>query len=61
MQSLELVYTRNNFNLAKIVVLKLFKMAVNQTNCSRLEQGSVIKFSVAETCTKEEKIRLTVS
>ena len=34
----------NCFNLAKIFVLRLFKMVANQTDCSTLEQRSVIKF-----------------
>ena len=42
---LELVYSNYYFNLAKV-----FKMATNQTKCSRFEQRSVIKFLVPEKC-----------
>ena len=35
-------------NLAKIFLLRLFKMVANQTEWFRLDVGSVIKFSVAE-------------
>ena len=38
------------YNLAKIIVLRLFKMVVNQTVCSPLEQRCVIKLSEAEKC-----------
>ena len=41
---MKLVYSKNYFNLAKIFVLRLFKMVANQTECSSLEQRSVIKF-----------------
>ena len=37
-------------NLTNISILRLFKMITNQTECSRLEQRSVIKCSVAEKC-----------
>ena len=47
---LELVYSKDYFNLVKILVLRLFKMAENPKECSRLEQKSVIKFFVAEKC-----------
>ena len=40
---------KNCFILAKIFVLRLFKMESNQTDNSRLEQRYVIKFMVAET------------
>ena len=43
---LELVYRENYLNLAKISVLRLFKMAANQ--CSRLGQKSVIRFVLAK-------------
>ena len=45
---LELVYSKNYFNLTKIFVLSLFKMAAIQTVCSR--QMSIIKFLLAEKC-----------
>ena len=45
---MELVYIKNYFNLAKVFVLRLFKMAAN--HCCRLEQRSVIKFLVTEKC-----------
>ena len=38
------------FNLTEIFVLRLFKMVTNKTECSKLEQRSVIKFLVAEKC-----------
>ena len=44
MYCFKLVYSKNYFNLAKIFVLRLFKMVANQAECSRLEQRSVIKF-----------------
>ena len=42
------VYTKNYLNLAKIFLLRLFKMAANQTALQ--EQRSVIKFLAAEKC-----------
>ena len=36
------------FNLTKIFVSRLFKMAANQTDCCWLEQRSVIKFLVVK-------------
>ena len=45
---LELVYSKNYFGLTKIFVLRLFKMARNQTEYSRHEQRSIIKFLVAK-------------
>ena len=47
---MELIYSKNYFNLAEIFILRIFKMAANQTESSRLEQRSVIKFLVAEKC-----------
>ena len=41
---------KNYFNITKIFLLRLFKNMSNQTECSRLEQRSVIKFLVAEKC-----------
>ena len=41
MYYLEQVYTKNNFNPAKIFLLNPFKIAANQTECYRLEQKSV--------------------
>ena len=41
---------KNDFNLAEIFVLCLFKVAANQTECSRLEQRSLIKVLVTEKC-----------
>ena len=35
---------KNNSNLGKIVILKLFQMAANQIDYSRLEQWYVIKY-----------------
>ena len=40
---------QNNFNHAKIFILRLFKMVVSQS-APRLEQRSVIKLLVAEKC-----------
>ena len=45
---MELVYSKNYFNLAKIFVLRLFKIVTNQTQCTRLEQRSIIKFLIPE-------------
>ena len=50
MNCLELLYSKNYFNIVKIFVLKLFKKVENQTEYSRLEQRSVIKFLLAEKC-----------
>ena len=36
------------FNLTKIVLLRLFKIAANQRECSRLEQRSVMKSLLAK-------------
>ena len=47
---LELVNGKNYFNLIKIFVLKLFKMATVQIERSRLEHMSVSKFLLAEKC-----------
>ena len=44
------MYSKNYFNLTKISILQLFKMASNQKKCSRLEQRSVIIFLMAEKC-----------
>ena len=41
---------KNYFNLTKLFLLRLFKMVANQTEWSRLEKRSVIKFLVAEKC-----------
>ena len=41
---------KNYFNLAKIFVLRLFKMKVTQTKSSMQEQSSLSKFLVAEKC-----------
>ena len=43
-------YCENYFNLVKIFVLRLFKMASNCAESSRLEHRSVIKFLVAKNC-----------
>ena len=48
MHSLELVYNKHYFNLAKKFVLRQFKMEPIQIECSRLEQRSVIKLILAE-------------
>ena len=37
-------------NLTEIFVLGLLRIVANQTECSRLEQRSVIKFLLAEKC-----------
>ena len=47
---MELVYGKNEFNLANIFVLRLFKMVANRAEYSKLEQKSVIKVLVAEKC-----------
>ena len=49
----------NHFNLTKIFVLILFKIAVNQTEFSMLEQKSVAKNMVAEKCKKSEIVKCT--
>ena len=41
---------KNHLNLTKIFLLKLFKMAKNQTDHSRFEQKSVIRFLMAKKC-----------
>ena len=41
---------KNYFNHTKIFVLRLFKMATNKNEYSRLEQRSVIKFLMADKC-----------
>ena len=43
-------YTKNYFNFTEIFVLRLFKMAVNQTKCSIVEHKSIIDFLVADKC-----------
>ena len=45
-----MAYGKNYSNLAKMFVLWQFKIAANQTDCSRLEQRFVIKFMLAEKC-----------
>ena len=45
---LEFIYSKNYVNLTKIFVLRLFKMAANQTVCFRLKQKSVIKSLMVE-------------
>ena len=50
LHGLELFYCKNYFNLTKIFVLIQFKMAASQTECSSLEQRSVIKFLLAKMC-----------
>ena len=50
METMELVYSENYFNLVKIFVLKLFRLMENQTDNFKLQQRSVIKFLVAEKC-----------
>ena len=47
---LGLIYMKNYSNLVKIFVLKLFEMVANETDCSSLEQKSVIKFLVIGKC-----------
>ena len=47
---LELVYSQNHLNHAKIFDLKLFKIMANLIEFSRLEQRSVMKSLVAEKC-----------
>ena len=48
--ALKLVYIKNCFDLTKIFVLRLFKMAAIKPHCSRVEQRSVIKYLVSEMC-----------
>ena len=55
----KLVYNKQYFYLAITFILKRFRMAPNQTECSKLEQKSVIKSSVAEKC-KPCKIQIRV-
>ena len=55
---MKLVYSKHYFNLSKIFILVLFKMAANQTQCSRLEQRSVIEFVVADECKPGEIYRM---
>ena len=47
---MELVYSKNYFNPSKIFVLRLFKMAANQTKFSRLKQMFVMRFLSADKC-----------
>ena len=47
---MEVIYSTNYFNLAKIFVLRLFKMEANQIEYFSLEQRSVIKFLMSEKC-----------
>ena len=47
MHCLELVNSKNYLNHKKYV-LRLFKMVANPTECSKLEQRSVMKFLMAE-------------
>ena len=54
---LKLVGIKNNFNLAKALILRLFKMATNQTESYGLEQRYVIKLLAAEKCKQYEIYR----
>ena len=54
---LESVYGENYFYLPKIFPLKVFKMAINQTKCSKLKQKSDIRFLVVEKCKPYEPMR----
>ena len=45
---MKLGYNKNYFNLAKIFVLKLLKMVVNQREMSKLKQNPAVKFLLAE-------------
>ena len=47
---MELVSSKSYFNLLKIFLLRLFKIAADQTVCSKLEGRSVIKYLLAEKC-----------
>ena len=47
---MELIYTKNYFNLAIIFILRLFKMVANQTDSFWIEQIFVTTFLVAEKC-----------
>ena len=47
---IRIVYNKSYFNLAKIFVLKLFKMAANQRMCPQFKQRSVMKYFVSEMC-----------
>ena len=44
----ELVYSKNYFNAAKIFLLRLFRMAANQTVLQAWIEKSIIKFLMAE-------------
>ena len=46
----KLVYSKNYFSLSEIIVLGLFQIMANQTESSRLERKSVIKFLIADKC-----------
>ena len=54
----ELLYSKIYFSLTKILVLKLFKMAENQTECFRLEHRTSIKSLLIETCKPCEIYRI---
>ena len=56
---LKLAKSKNYFDLTKIFVLRKFKTATNQTEHSRFEQRSLIKFLVAEKCKPCEIYRRT--
>ena len=49
-----IVCSENYFNLTKIFVLRLFKMAAKQTEWYRLEQESFTKFLVTRKCKPRE-------
>ena len=52
MHSLELVYSKNYFNLAKIFVLRLFKMLANQTDYSGLNNGLSLNFCLMKSANR---------
>ena len=47
---IELIYRKNDLNHTQKYVLRLFKIVINQIECSRLEQRSVIKFFLTKKC-----------
>ena len=51
---LEFVYTKNYFNLAKIFLLRVFKMVANQSAQGLKKKKSVMKYLVAEKWSLQE-------
>ena len=52
------IKSQNNFNFTKIFLLRLFKIATNQTECSKHEQRFVINILVAKRCKPYEIYRI---